>query len=91
MGSIITAMTLSKPILILPRRSHLHEHRNDHQFATVSHLKTKPGVVAALTEDDLNRELDRLATVKQDMRMEKIEPFAERRLIEVVRDLILGG
>ncbi len=91
MGSIITAMSLSKPILILPRRSHLHEHRNDHQFATVSHLKSKPGVVVALNEDDLTRELDRLTAMKHGVRMEKIEPFAQTRLIEAVRDLIKGS
>ena len=88
MGSIITALSLSIPILILPRRGHLHETRNDHQFATVKHLKSKPGVVVALTEDDLTRELDRLAAMKRDVHMEKIGQFAEPRLIEAVRGLI---
>ena len=33
MGSIITALELGKPILVMPRRGHLQETRNDHQVA----------------------------------------------------------
>src|SRR5690242_2073535 len=32
MGSIITALELGKQIIVMPRRSDLGEHRNDHQI-----------------------------------------------------------
>lgn len=34
MGTIISAINKSKPILICPRRSKLKEHRNDHQYSS---------------------------------------------------------
>ena len=44
MGSILTALKYRKPILILPRRASLSEHRNDHQMATAKWLCNKPGI-----------------------------------------------
>jgi UDP-N-acetylglucosamine transferase subunit ALG13 len=38
MGSIITAMQLRRPILIMPRMASLGEHRNDHQLSTARRL-----------------------------------------------------
>jgi UDP-N-acetylglucosamine transferase subunit ALG13 len=35
MGSIITALEIGKPIVVMPRRAHLGETRSDHQVATV--------------------------------------------------------
>src|SRR5215217_2444665 len=34
MGSIITALTMNKPIIVMPRLASLGEHRNEHQTAT---------------------------------------------------------
>ena len=60
MGSIITALTTPKPIVVLPRRGHLNETRNDHQYDTLKGLGQKPGLFAALTEDDLPALLDQV-------------------------------
>src|SRR5262249_19256768 len=38
MGSIITALELGKPLLVMPRRADYGEHRNDHQLATARHM-----------------------------------------------------
>jgi len=53
MGSILTALELGKPIVIMPRRAHLGEHRNDHQWATVKHLGRRTGVIAVADEEEL--------------------------------------
>lgn len=53
MGSVITALSLGKPIIIFPRRAALFEHRNDHQLATAKWLKTHPGITVAFDEDEL--------------------------------------
>jgi UDP-N-acetylglucosamine transferase subunit ALG13 len=47
MGSILTALSYHKPILILPRKAALGEHRNDHQMATAKWLEHRPGVTVA--------------------------------------------
>jgi len=44
MGSIITSLSNSKPIIIIPREYSLGEHRNDHQVATAKKLMQKDGV-----------------------------------------------
>ena len=58
MGSILTAMRHSRPILIMPRHASLGEHRNDHQLATARWLATRPGVVVAWNEQELVERLD---------------------------------
>ena len=63
MGTIITALELGKPIIVLPRRGDLKEHRNDHQIATAGQLATQGRVVAAVDEADLIRKLDQAQTM----------------------------
>lgn len=38
MGTIISALTMNKPIIVMPRLASLGEHRNDHQMATAMRL-----------------------------------------------------
>lgn len=64
MGSILTAFELSKPIIVMPRRAHLGEHRNDHQWATVEHLGKRAGVTVAADEDELLARLEQLDSLK---------------------------
>lgn len=60
MGSIITALELGKPILVMPRRMALGEQRNDHQLATVEQLVAQRKVTAAYDERELIEKLDHL-------------------------------
>ena len=59
MGSILTAITLGKPIVILPRRGDLKETRNDHQISTARWLSSRPGVFVASTEAELGTCIER--------------------------------
>ena len=85
MGSILTAMELEKPIVVMPRRAHLGEHRNDHQSATVANLGGHAGITVADDEEALLRvldDLDRLETPSH-------EPGAEyTRLLDFLRRTI---
>ncbi len=58
MGSILTALKYKKPILIMPRRASLGEHRNDHQLATAKWLGDSPGVTVAWDEKEIDGLLD---------------------------------
>lgn len=85
MGSIITAMDLGKPIVILPRRGHLQETRNDHQYATAREFRGKPGIFLAEDETGLDEAMAQaLSPLAQGGAS---APFAQERLIRFLADL----
>lgn len=90
MGSIITALTLSKPIVVLPRRGHLNETRNDHQYATVSRLASKAGLFVAEDETQLPGLLDQMMAGAGKCQTEHISPFAEESLTDALSRFIHG-
>ena len=52
-GSILSAKRLRRPLIIVPRRFELGEHRNDHQLATAKELEGIHGVRIAWETDVL--------------------------------------
>ncbi|WP_172122694.1 MULTISPECIES: glycosyltransferase [unclassified Devosia] len=46
-GTVLMAQRWRKPIILVPRRAGLGEHRNDHQLATCSELEGRPGIYVA--------------------------------------------
>lgn len=60
MGTILSALQHSKPILVMPRRGPLGETRNDHQLATARHLLALGRVNVAFDEHELATALDRI-------------------------------
>jgi UDP-N-acetylglucosamine transferase subunit ALG13 len=58
MGTIITALELQKPIIIMPKQAVLGEQRNEHQLATVRHFRRSPRVLVADSEVELPTVLD---------------------------------
>ncbi|HEY6965459.1 MAG TPA: glycosyltransferase [Erythrobacter sp.] len=52
-GTVLTAARCKKPILLMPRRADLGEHRNDHQLATVRKLAGRPGILVAADVGEL--------------------------------------
>jgi UDP-N-acetylglucosamine transferase subunit ALG13 len=85
MGSIIGALELGKPILIMPRRANLGEHRNDHQLATARRFAELGKVAVAMDEHELMQRLDALGELGVG---DRISPFASERLINAVRAFI---
>lgn len=53
MGSILTALTYGKPLIIMPRKASLGEHRNDHQIGTARQFSSRPGITVAWNETQL--------------------------------------
>lgn len=90
MGSIITALIKRKPIIVLPRRGHLQETRNDHQFATVQRFRDRPGILAARDEAELKEVLNSVAD--GDLAAgQGLSPFADEQLVGTVRNFINGS
>jgi len=89
-GSMIAAMSLSKPIVVLPRRYHLRETRNDHQYATAQRWQSRPGVFVAFDEARLPGVLDRIVNRTGGDQTTNLPAFASEELTTAVRDLIYG-
>lgn len=54
MGSIIGALSNEKPIIIVPRKAELGEHRNNHQMATARKFESFSGVKVAWSEEEIS-------------------------------------
>lgn len=52
-GSILSAKRLRRPLIVVPRRFDLNEHRNDHQQATAKELEGMTGIRIAWDLDML--------------------------------------
>lgn len=52
-GSILSAKRFGKPLVILPRRAALGEHRNDHQMATAKQVENIAGIHVAWEAEDI--------------------------------------
>nr|WP_255551883.1 glycosyltransferase [Erythrobacter crassostrea] len=57
-GTVLTAQRFGKPIILMPRRAELGEHRNDHQLATANKLDGRSGILVAMDQTEL---ADRIA------------------------------
>ena len=53
MGSVISAMEIGRPIILLPRVLEWGEHTTDHQMATARWLQDKPGIHVCMDDADL--------------------------------------
>ena len=88
MGSIISALELGKPILVMPRRSNLGEHRNNHQVATVKHFIEQGRINVAMDEVELAEQLDRLDELVTSGRISHV---ASPRLLRALREFVRGN
>ena len=84
-GSIITALQMGKPILIMPRRASLRETRNDHQVATAEQFRRFASVVVAWDEKELIAGLDGINAMDGRQR---IGPSASPELVAAIRGFI---
>lgn len=85
MGTILTALELGTPLIIMPRRAHLAETRNDHQLATMRRLGGRAGIYPAEDEGALRARLSQL----EHLEAPKAEAEGDRaQLIEAVRAFI---
>ncbi len=87
MGSIISALELCKPILVMPRKAALKETRNDHQIATARRFLEMKYVSVAFDEKELQEKLNNINDV--DIKnFSKIGSTASPKLIKTIHDFI---
>ena len=88
MGTILTALELGKPLLVLPRLARLGETRNDHQVATARRLAEAGLVAAAFTDSEFLKKLESAELLPAP------DPIRERApdaLVERIRSFALGA
>ena len=85
MGTIIKALQMGKPLLIMPRLQKWREHRNDHQVATAKHFESYESIVAAYSEAELMERLHELEKLEVPQR---IGAHASADLIGTLRRFI---
>lgn len=87
MGTILNALHYGKPILVMPRRASLGEHRNEHQLATAKHLLAMGKVNVAFEEEDFKRKLSKLESLEIK---QQIGAFASPELLSTLHGFIHG-
>jgi UDP-N-acetylglucosamine transferase subunit ALG13 len=87
MGTILSALELGKPLLVLPRRARYHETRNDHQVETARRFAARGMLTAAFEEDELAGLLDR---VESQPTPERISRSAPAPILARIRGYALG-
>jgi len=93
MGTIITALELAKPLVVMPKRAALGEQRNEHQLATVRRFRRSSLVRVAEDETELRQVLQGLVSEpnagSDPGAVEAWRPDAS--LIEFVRGFVREG
>lgn len=87
MGSIISALELGKPIVVMPRRADFRETRNDHQVATAERFAEQGRIIVAADERELPASLDHALTLGDT---DRIEAVASPLLIATIRSFLEG-
>lgn len=88
MGTILSALLHGKPILVMPKKASLGEHRNEHQTATARRMMELGNVNVAFDETELRAKLDQV----DDLRArDPIGPHASGGLVEGIREFIFQG
>ena len=90
MGSIISALQIGKPIVILPRSGRLRETRNDHQFATAKRFSDRPGIFVAWSEGDLDAAIGQAAAAIMECALPPLPEYAPFEFTDRLGRLIRG-
>jgi exopolysaccharide biosynthesis glucuronosyltransferase PssE len=88
MGSIISAMSQGKPILVMPRSASLNEHRSDHQLSTARRFRELRRILVAMDEQELEAQLNRLESIPTASRTGL---YASSELLSAIRGFLSGN
>ncbi|MBX4959585.1 glucuronosyltransferase [Rhizobium lentis] len=87
-GTVLTAKRFGKPIILVPRKAALGEHRNDHQLATVSQLAGRPGIYVAHSDNELK---DYLLQDLDSPSHEDVSDTSRTSLVNYLKDYLAAG
>lgn len=87
MGTILQAAEAGKPLILMPRRAALGEHRNDHQLATAAEMAVLSNVTVVQDATELDAALARVLA-RPDADHPPLPATAQPRLIAALQDFI---
>jgi UDP-N-acetylglucosamine transferase subunit ALG13 len=90
MGTILTALELGKPLILMPRRADLGEHRNDHQRDTAAEMRRLSTVTVVEDSIGLCAALQR-CLLSDPGHSDKRSGVASPALIDALRGFIHNG
>ena len=85
MGTIMASLTVRVPIIAVPRRQAMREHRSDHQLTTAKWLQEELELNVVMDMADLPALLDRRQELKPGR---EIGNFARPQLLSVLRQFV---
>jgi UDP-N-acetylglucosamine transferase subunit ALG13 len=88
MGTVITAMQIGRPLVLVPRMAAKGEHTTDHQLDTVKWLNGKPGIKIAETGEALAAAIEQLLQPGVD-NLDRIESAAPKSFLDRVRGALV--
>lgn len=88
MGTILSALELGKPVIVLPRQARYGEHRNDHQLATAAKFGSRQMVQVAQDETQLREMLNQFEQNQSQTGPGRITADASPELIGNLRKFI---
>ena len=91
MGSIISALTHGKPLVMLARRASLGEHRNEHQLASAERFRGRPGLHVADDEQEVGARIDAVLAEAGKRGAGGLSPHATPELIAALRGFLQGA
>ncbi len=86
-GTVLTALDLQKPLLVLPRMCARGETRNDHQLATARYFQEQGWVLAAFSEKEL---LEKIGQLESPSALPSIRSEASHTLLARIREFSVG-
>ncbi len=86
-GTIITALELGIPLLIMPRLAEKGEHRNNHQLATVKRFLNFPLIKVVEDETLLLSTLNQMLKDKT-LNTDKVKTTVSEKLITTIKNFI---
>ncbi|PRY55295.1 UDP-N-acetylglucosamine transferase subunit ALG13 [Arcticibacter pallidicorallinus] len=87
MGTIISALQLRKPILVMPRLLKFGEHRNEHQLATARKFDRLNYINVAYDEQELQEKILEMY-FGESKSLHELGDFASPELIESLQEFI---
>jgi len=88
MGTILSAIEAGKPVILMPRRADLGEHRNDHQRDTAAEMAALSNVTVVEDSAALCSAISAALSRSNDPGLVARSGVASARLLDAVRDFI---
>jgi len=91
MGSIVSALTKGKPIIVIPRKAALGEHRDDHQVDSAKKMEALGYVPVAYDEEQLRTKIVNMLMDDSALSKAKIGEYASGSLVSSIRGFLLSS